>query len=253
MTSKQAWNPELYEARHAFVWELGQGILELLRPEKNERILDLGCGTGKLTDKIAESCAEVIGLDASPDMIGQARQNYPGLRFILADAAFMQFEQEFDAIFSNAALHWMLDSQQVARSMARALKPGGRLTAELGGKGNIAQIEAALHEILPRHYEGPRPAPRTWFPSIPEYSNILEQAGFEVRMAHLFDRPTPLEGEQGMENWLRQFSWYNFEPLVRERREPALADVVEHLRTSLYRGGQWFADYRRLRLCAVKL
>ena len=253
MSSKQAWNPELYEARHAFVWQLGQGILELLRPEKGERILDLGCGTGQLTQQIAESGAEVTGLDSSPEMIGQARQNYPALRFVLADAASMQLEQEFDAIFSNAALHWMLDARQVARSMARALKQGGRLIAEFGGKGNIAHIEAALQQILAPHYNDSRPAPKIYFPSIPEYTNILEDVGFEVQMAHLFDRPTPLEGEQGMANWLRQFSWYNFEPLAPGKREQALAQVVEQLKFSQYLQGQWFADYRRLRIRAVRL
>lgn len=253
MTSKQAWNPELYEARHAFVWQLGQGILELLCPQKGERILDLGCGTGQLTHQIAESGAEVIGLDSSPDMIGQARQNYPALRFVLADAASMQFEQEFDAIFSNAALHWMLDSQQVARSMGRALKPGGRLAVEFGGKGNIAHIEAALQQVVAKYDDSFRPIAKTYFPSIPEYTSSLENAGFEVRMAHLFDRPTPLEGERGMENWLRQFSWYNFEALEPGKREQALTQVVEQLRISRYRQGQWFADYRRLRILAVRL
>lgn len=251
MTSQQAWNPELYEARHAFVWQLGQGILELLRPGKGERILDLGCGTGQLTHQIAESGADVTGLDSSPDMIGQARQNYPALHFVLADAASVQFKEEFDAVFSNAALHWMLEAQQVARSMAEALKPGGRLVAEFGGKGNIAHIETAL-QVLTKYYEGPRPTPKTYFPSIPQYTRILEDAGFEVRMAHLFDRPTPLEGEQGMENWLRQFSWYNFEPIPPGKRDQALADVVELLRTSHYREGQWFADYARLRIVALK-
>ncbi len=252
MSSQQAWNPELYEARHAFVWELGQGILELLHSKKGERILDLGCGTGQLTQQIAESGADVTGLDSSPDMIGQARQNYPALRFILADATSMQFGQEFDAIFSNAALHWMLDAQQVAGSMARALKPGGRLVAEFGGKGNISHIEAALEQVLAKYYHGPGPTSKTYFPSIPEYAAILENADFEVRMAHLFDRPTPLEGERGMTNWLRQFSWYNFEALAPGKREQALIEVVELLRSDQYRDGHWFADYRRLRIVAIK-
>ncbi len=249
MSSKQDWNPELYEARHAFVWHLGQGVLELLSPEEGENILDLGCGTGQLTHRIAESGARVTGLDSSPEMIGQARQNYPALSFVLADAASMQFEQEFDAIFSNAALHWMLNAEEVARSMARALKPGGRLAAELGGKGNISCIEAALNEVLPKYEANSRPASRTYFPSIPEYSRILEDAGLEVRMAHLFDRPTPLEGEQGMANWLR----YNFQPITVDKREQALTEVVERLRTSQLRGAKWFVDYRRLRVVAVKL
>ena len=247
MSANQNWNSELYEARHSFVWQLGQGILELLKPQAGEHILDVGCGTGQLTNEIASSGATVVGIDASPEMIGQARQNYPKLRFVLGDAAAMQFESEFGAVFSNAALHWMLDPAAVAQSMIRALKPGGRLVAEFGGKGNIKQIVESWHAILP----GPIPA-KHYFPSIPEYTALLENAGFEVRFAQLFDRPTPLEGDRGMENWLKQFGWYNFETLPPEKRQSALAEVVAYLKPNLYRGGQWIADYRRLRVSAIK-
>ncbi len=250
MSAKQNWNPELYEARHSFVWQLGQGVLELLQPVKNERILDLGCGTGQLTQRIAESGAQVTGIDSSPEMIGQARQNYPAIKFVLGDAAAMQFAAEFDAIFSNAALHWMLNPAAVASAMNRALKPGGRLVAEMGGKGNIGHIEEALHAVLSRW--GQPPPSRNYFPSIGEYSAVLEAAGFEVRMAQLFDRPTPLEGEQGMANWLRQFRGYSFEALSAGDCEKVLTEVVEHLRPSLYLAGQWHADYRRLRIIARK-
>ncbi len=252
MSAKKHWNPELYEARHAFVWNLAQGLLELLHPVKGERILDLGCGTGQLTNEIAQSGAEVLGLDASPEMIGQARQNYPGLRFVLQDAGDMQYEGEFDAIFSNAALHWMLDAPRVAAAMARALKRGGRLVAEMGGKGNIGQIEAALHQVLPKFHAGNLPASKTYFPSIGEYATILENAGLEVRTAQLFERPTPLQGEQGMADWLRQFPSYYFEGLGGKEREQAVAEVVECLRENLYRDGQWSADYKRLRVTAAK-
>ncbi|HEX4169380.1 MAG TPA: methyltransferase domain-containing protein [Bryobacteraceae bacterium] len=252
MSAKQNWNPELYEGRHSFVWQLGQGILELLNPLPGESILDLGCGTGQLTNEIASSGAKVTGLDSSPDMIGQARQNYPKLRFVLGDAAGMQFENEFDAIFSNAALHWMLDPAAVARSMIRALQPGGRLVAEFGGQGNIGQIVESWRAILPTYSNGAPVVARTYFPSISEYAGILEQVRFEVRFAQLFDRLTPLEGERGMENWLRQFGWYNFEPLPPEKRHSALGEVIAYLKPKLYRDGQWFADYRRLRIIAVK-
>jgi trans-aconitate methyltransferase len=250
MSAKQNWNPELYEARHSFVWQLRQGILELLEPQKNERILDVGCGTGQLTHKIAESGAQVTGLDSSPDMIGQARQNYPAIKFVLGDAAAMQFAEEFDAAFSNAALHWMLNPEAVAHAMFRALRSGGRLVAEMGGKGNIARIEQALDTVLFRF--GQPPPSKNYFPSIGQYSAILETAGFEVRMAQLFDRPTALEGEQGMANWLLQFRGFSFKPLSADDREKALTDVVALLRPSLYRENQWLADYRRLRIIAVK-
>jgi trans-aconitate methyltransferase len=222
-----------------------------LQPQPGERILDLGCGTGRLTEKIAESGAEVVGLDASPEMIGQARQNYPRLKFVLQDAAAMDFDQKFDAVFSNAALHWMLNASEVARAIARCLRAGGRFVAELGGHGNIAQIMRAIEAVLPAYYPDGIPARRTYFPSIAEYASVLEAQGLEVRMAQLFDRPTPLEGEQGMENWLRQFKWFYFEGLDVSQQQSALREVVEKTKPALLTEKGWFADYRRLRIVAV--
>lgn len=250
-TKPPAWDTELYESRHAFVWQYGEALLDLLAAKPGEHILDLGCGTGQLTDKIAASGASVIGLDASPDMIGQARQNFPRLQFTLQDAVAMQWDNEFDAIFSNAALHWMLNAQGVANNIARALKPHGRLVAELGGHGNIEHIVHAIEQAL-QNYTGAVPPRRNYFPSIPEYTAVLANAGLEVQFAHLYDRPTPLEGEQGMENWIRQFKWYYFESLPPTQRAAVLADVVSTLRPQLFRDGTWFADYRRLRVMAVK-
>ncbi len=249
---KQTWNTELYEGRHSFVWQLGEGVFELLRPKSGEQILDLGCGTGQLTHRIAQAGAQVTGVDSSPDMIGQARQNFPGLTFVLRDAAELQFDTQFDAVFSNAALHWMLDARAVAHGVARALRAGGRFVAEMGGKGNNTCIQAALRNVVPRYSTGKPPSAKTYFPSVGEYAGILEAAGFDVRMAELFDRPTPLEGEQGMANWLRQFSWYSFESVPTPLREKALTDVVDQLRETRYQNGQWSADYRRLRFIAVK-
>jgi trans-aconitate methyltransferase len=253
MSSSNIWNPELYEARHAFVWQLGKGVVELLDPKPGEKILDLGCGPGQLTQKIAERGAEVTGLDSSPEMIGQARQNYPHLRFVLEDAARMQFESEFDAVFSNAALHWMLDAAAVAKAVARALEIGGRFVAELGGRGNIALIEEAIMTVATRHCGDAIPKKRTYYPSAGEYASLLESCGLEVRMAQLFDRPTPLDGEQGMENWIHQFKWYYFETLPAKQADDAVRDITELLRSSLFRDGQWYADYRRLRIVAVKV
>jgi len=164
----------------------------------------------------------------------------------------MEFEEEFDAIFSNAALHWMLNASAVGKSMFRALRKGGRVIAELGGKGNIRQIEAALETVLPRYLADRLPVRHTFFPSIGEYASVLEGCGLEVRSAVLFDRLTPLEGDSGMEQWLRQFASYYFETLPREQATQALLEVVEELRPSLFREGQWHADYRRLRINAVK-
>jgi len=241
-----SWDTELYEARHNFVWKMGEGVVELLAPRAGERILDVGCGPGQLTQKISESGAEVVGLDSSASMIGQARQNFPDLRFVLQDSATMTFDNEFDAVFSNAALHWMLDPGAVVRAVSKALKPGGRFVAEMGGKGNIQTIVSAIHEVVKRYL--PLPASRQYYPSVSEYAAILESHKLEVRMAQLFDRPTPLEGEAGMENWLKQFKLYYFEGLP----PTALREVVSILRPKLHKETGWLADYRRLRFVAVK-
>ncbi len=241
-----SWDTELYEARHNFVWRMGEGVVELLEPRSGERILDLGCGPGQLTKKISESGAQVVGVDASPSMIGQARQNFPELRFVLQDAAVLSFDNEFDAVFSNAALHWMLDPAAVVKCVAKALKPGGRFVAEMGGKGNIKTIVAAIHQVVTKYH--PLPPSRQYYPSISEYATILEAHGLEVRNAQLFDRPTPLEGEAGIENWLKQFKSYYFEGLP----PSALAEVIANLRPKLHSAAGWIADYRRLRFTAVK-
>ncbi len=252
MARLSSWDTELYEAQHSFVWKLGLGLLEDLDPQPGQRILDLGCGTGQLTNSIAERGADVLGLDASPDMIGQARQNYPRLRFLLQDATAMQFQSEFDAVFSNAALHWIPDGSTVALNIFRALRHGGRFIAELGGKGNIGQIESSIQTILRRYLGQDLPRTRTWFPSIGEYSSILENSGLQVSSALLFERPTPLAGERGLEEWIQQFASYYFEPLPPARRPAVMTEIVENLRPVLFKNGQWFADYRRLRITAIK-
>jgi trans-aconitate methyltransferase len=247
------WDPELYEARHSFVWQFGEDLLALLDPKPEEQILDVGCGPGQLTAKIAESGANVLGLDASPAMIGQARQNFPQLSFVLEDAAKMQFQEQFDAVFSNAALHWMLDRAAVARSVAAALKPGGRFVAELGGRGNISNIENVLERVVRRYFGAAVPARRTYYPTLGEYASLLETHGLEVRTAMFFDRPTPLEGgEAGIENWIRQFKAYYFESLPAAEAGKAMGEVVEELRPIAFREGRWIVDYRRLRFLAVK-
>lgn len=253
MTGKQKWDAELYEARHSFVWQFGKGLIERLAPQPGELILDVGCGPGQLTAKIAESGAHVTGLDASPEMIGQARQNFPRLSFVLESATSMNFEEEFDAIFSNAALHWVLDTHGAANGMSRALRKGGRLVAEFGGRGNIQTIEQAIVSTLARYLGDHVPEGNNFYPSIGEYAAVLEAAHLEVRLAELYDRPTSLEGENGMANWIRQFKWFYFEALPAEQRSKALAEVVEELTPVLRNTDGWFADYRRLRIIAVKI
>ena len=242
------WNPDLYEAAHAFVWNAGSSLIDVLDPQPGETILDIGCGTGQLTAQIAARGAHTIGLDSAPPMIGQARQNYPNLKFMLADARDFTLAAPVDAVFSNAALHWVREADAAAASIARALKRHGRFVAELGGKGNVAQILAALQRVL---VSRELPAETSnYFPSIAEYSAVLERNGLEVRSALLFDRPTPLEGSDGMRSWLMMFRGHL---IPGDQRDQILREVETRLEPTHHRNQQWEADYRRLRITAVKV
>lgn len=245
------WNSSLYETKHAFVWQYGESLLDLLNPQAGERILDLGCGTGQLTEKIASHGVNVVGIDRSAAMIARARENYPQLQFEIADAQNFQFAEPFDAVFSNAVLHWVKEPDAVIHCIQQALKPGGRFVAELGGRGNVAAIVTALSNVLQQTLNQPIATP-WYFPSIGDYATRLEQQGFDVSFAVLFDRPTPLEGETGMANWLQMFADNVLSTVPPEMRSTVIAAVETQLRPTLYRDGTWFADYRRLRLVATK-
>lgn len=247
----QTWNPALYDGRHSFVYTMAADMLKLLDPQPGERIVDLGCGTGPLTVEIAKSGANVIGLDLSAEMIEHARKNFPELRFEVADATDFTVPEPVDAVFSNAALHWVRRAEDAARSIARALKPGGRLVAEFGGRGCVAQIVAAASHALGKTPESVSP---WFFPGVGEYAPLLERHGLEVRYATLFDRPTPLEdGEQGLRNWLQMFAGDLLATLDDRQREALFVEVESQLRPRLWQTDHWVADYRRIRVVAVKL
>jgi SAM-dependent methyltransferase len=244
-----AWDAARYQDKHSFVWRFGANLRELLAPQPGERILDVGCGTGQLTSEIAGAGAQVTGLDNSAEMLAEARKNFPNLGFVLGDAAGFDFAQPFDAVFSNAVLHWVKNADGAVSSIARALVPGGRFVAEFGGKGNIASVMAALRAVLGPSADEQSP----WFyPSIGEYSAVLERHGLEVRNASLFDRPTELEGENGMDEWLRMFTQTFLRQFSPERADEIVRQLVENLRPVLYRDGVWTVDYRRLRVVAVR-
>lgn len=246
------WDTDLYQEKHRFVWQHGQDLLALLAPQPGDRILDLGCGTGQLTQAIAAAGADAIGLDADAGMVAQAQQNFPALTFWQADARTFQVDAPQDAVFSNAVLHWVPEAAQVTAQVWAALKPGGRFVAELGGRGNVATILNALADSYQALDYGPLAATFWYFPSLGEYASLLEQQGFEVRLATLFDRPTPLTGARGIADWLRMFAARFWADLSPEQQENLIQAVENRTRSRLYRNGQWIADYRRLRVCAIK-
>ena len=246
------WNTSLYDQKHAFVSEYGKGLLPLLEPRANETILDLGCGSGHLARTITQSGACVVGIDSSASMIETARLAYPDIEFLVADAKDFAFPFSFDAIFSNATLHWVKEADQVVQRIATALKPGGRLVAEFGGKGNVATITTAVEQSM-EELAHTKVDFGWYFPSIGEYASLLERHGLAVQLALLFDRPTKLEeGEQGLRNWVQMFGDRVFAHVSEEVKQQVLQRTEEKTRTQLFKDGNWFADYRRLRIVAYK-
>jgi trans-aconitate methyltransferase len=246
-----SWDASLYDGKHAFVYEIARGLVEQLDPRVGERVLDLGCGTGHLTARIAESGADVVGLDRSPEMLAAARASYPFLAFVPGDAADFALPGQFDAVFSNATLHWVSDAEGAVRCIARALKPDGRFVAEFGGKGNVAGIIAAVRQAAAEVVGVP--VEHGWYyPSVGEYAPLLERHGLEVRSAALFDRPTPLEGADGFRDWLRMFRGGLLDRVPESAREAVVARAEEIARPQLFRDGRWVADYRRLQVAAVR-
>jgi trans-aconitate methyltransferase len=246
------WNVNLYDQKHAFVYEYGKGLIPLLQPQPGELILDLGCGTGHLTHAIAESGAQVIGIDSSASMIATAQSTYPQLEFHVADARDFSFVTPFDAIFSNATLHWIKEADQVIGCITANLKPGGRFVAEFGGKGNVATITTAVQQSIRELLH--EDVDFAWyFPTIGEYASLLEKHSLDVRSALLFDRPTPLEdGEMGLRNWIQMFGERVLRAVPDDMKQKILVCTEELTRDRLYKNGQWTADYTRLRIVANK-
>jgi trans-aconitate methyltransferase len=245
------WDPQLYERGHAFVYQLAQDLVPLLNPKPGERILDVGCGTGHLTKQIADAGAEVVGIDQSAAMIETARRVAPNVAFRVADARQLEFDAEFDAVFSNAVLHWITPPEAAARCLFRALRPGGRLVCEFGGKGNVATVLAAIGAAA-QAIGVTAPPLQHYYPTIGEYAGVLEGSGFDVQSAVLFDRPTPLDGPDGLLNWVRMFRAPVLEAIPAARHDDFATALATHARPALWRD-QWVADYRRLRIVARRL
>jgi len=246
-SSRQHWSAERYAEAAHFVPTLGAPVLELLAPEPGERILDLGCGDGVLTEKIAAAGATVVAVDAAPDMVAAAQAR--GLDARVVAAQHLAFDHEFDAVFSNAALHWMRPPEAVLAGVYRALKPGGRFVGEMGGHNNTAAIMVAISAVLARlGLDAGRLSP-WWFPSAAAYRAKLEAAGFTVDDIRIVPRPTPLPA--GLEAWLDAFTDDFFGALPPSDRVPARTEAVDLLRPILMdETGTWIADYVRLRFRA---
>ena len=247
MTLDQTWNAQRYAQHAHFVPALGEPLLDLLKVQAGERILDLACGDGVLSKKIADQGGVVVGVDSSPEMVEAAKKR--GIDARLMDAYDLKFNSEFDAVFCNAALHWMKrDPDAVIAGVKRALEPDGRFVGEMGGHGNVAAITVALLAILQRH--GLRDAVNPWYyPTVDEYRGKLESAGFRVEYMELIPRPTLLL--TGMRAWLETFAMPLFRQLRENEQDPAMNETVELLRPVLCDSNeQWTADYVRLRFLA---
>ncbi|VAW15392.1 hypothetical protein MNBD_ALPHA09-534 [hydrothermal vent metagenome] len=245
----QAWSAPAYAANARFVADLGEEVLAWAGPRPGMRILDLGCGDGALTQKLVRAGGQVVAVDASPSMVQAAVELGLNARVMSGEA--LKFDADFDLVFSNAALHWMLDTDAVIRGVYRALAPGGRFVAEFGGHLNVAAIATALR-AAGIHFGGDAALASPWvFPTPEAYSGQLAAAGFDVRRISLHPRPTPLP--TGMHGWLATFREPFFAQFGAETRAAVLDFVVEILRPSLCDDkDQWSADYARLRFEAVK-
>ncbi len=248
------WNSELYQSSHSYVWNYGRDLLGLLDAKAGERILDVGCGSGQLTSEVAQCGAEVTGIDASPEMIATARKNFPRMRFEVADATALPFANEFDAVLSNAALHWIRDQSAAIASIARALKPGGRFVFEMGGQRNLRQTMAAGCEAMRAlGVHDPESRIPWYFPSIGEYAPQLESQGFEIKLAAHIDRPTRLDnGEAGFAYWIEMFGGFALSAVADKEREELSRRWQEFARPTLWHDGVWILDHTRLRMVAVK-
>jgi ubiquinone/menaquinone biosynthesis C-methylase UbiE len=250
------WDAKQYQEQHNFSTDYGQGLFDWI-PSTASRVLDIGCGTGDLTASLAnlsDKIERVVGVDSSPDMIALARQNHADstgkLSYLVKDASDLDFAEEFDVVYSNAAIHWISDQEGLLQGVRRALKPGGQFIAEFGGSGNVQKIMDA--------YESASgiPGGKKWFfPSEEEYTALLEENGLTPDKVILFERPTPLApGPDGLENWVRQFYADDFAHLSKPEQQDIITQMESDLRDDLWgeEEGRWVADYCRIRIVASK-
>ncbi|MFC4599578.1 class I SAM-dependent methyltransferase [Cohnella hongkongensis] len=248
------WQADGYDEAMSFVSRYGEDLVEWLSPAEGEKILDFGCGTGDLAARIAAAGAEVHGIDISPEMVERARTKYPQLSFRCVNGMDWAADFRYDAVFSNAALHWMTDPEAAIRGLLSGLERGGRLVAEFGGSGNVQTIVSAVRQAMREAGAEDRFVMPWYFPTVGQYASLLERHGMEVRTAILLDRPTRLaNGEAGMTNWLQMFGTAMFPDAEPAEAERWIADAAKLLEGTLFDGAVWTADYCRLRLIAFKI
>jgi trans-aconitate methyltransferase len=247
------WNADLYSTKHNFVFKYGEDLIGWLQPKAGERILDVGCGTGELTNELSKTEATIVGIDASEQMINKAKQQFPHIEFFVKDATNFSFEEPFDAAFSNATLHWINDQLKALQCINNSLKDGGRFVFEMGGKHNIESIHNAVRKAMEEGgLKDKIPAVSNYFPSVAEQAQLLELAGFTITDVAYFKRPTVLQGEDGMKNWIVQFCTFFFTQVSPEDKEEIISNAVDILQPTNYKDGVWYADYVRLRVKAIK-
>ena len=246
----QHWDPDAYAEHARFVSELGAPVVDLLEPQPGERILDLGCGDGALTERLQNAGSLVVGIDSSPEQVWAALER--GLDARIIDAGALPFENEFDAVFSNAVLHWIQDADAVIDGVSRALRPTGRFVAECGGAGCVSSIREAFHSVLNTRGIDSNTVDPWYFPTAQQYQARLEARGFSVTSIQLFPRPTPLRGD--VTHWLKLFAQPFLETVNEADRPGLIEEVRSHLKPQLHGAdGIWVVDYVRLRFAATRL
>src|SRR5688572_28274954 len=248
MSKTTSWDPQAYAKNARFVADLAQPLLELLAPKNDEIIMDLGCGDGALTEKIAQPVT-VVGTDASFAQARGAKER--GLSIVVVDGHHLCFKPQFDAVFTNAALHWMERPGKVVEGVWQCLKTGGRFVGEFGAKGNVETVRSALHAALLRRGIDPLAIDPWYFPSAEDFSNLLVNSSFTVRSIEIIQRPTQLPGE--LLNWMEIFAQPFTNAIEKDHRQSFLDEVCRRSETELRdEEGRWRIDYVRLRFAAVK-
>ncbi len=250
-SSPITWDASLYDRAHSFVYDAATDLVDILAPQAGERVLDVGCGTGPLTAKLAAGGASVLGIDSSDTMVAAARLAFPKLTFSVADVRTFRDPQPFDAVFSNATLHWVRPPGDAVASIFTALRPGGRFVAEFGGKGNVSAIRAAMETALRSLNVDPTALSPWYFPSVGEYASLLEVHGFQVATITTFPRLNVLDGPAGLRNWITMFGGTYVNAVPSDQRDHFFAMAEEAARPRLFHDGAWHADYQRLRVVAT--